>query len=132
MVDVIEPRAVVDAVSGHGVPTSDELVEKRVALLTAVRDAGERGILAFYAQTGVPHPRHTEFAGQRPRRCPDVARLAIRVSRQSVQHQFVHSRERRLVDFADGPRQLVLQLVAEVVARGFSGSHQSAPLPPAR
>jgi hypothetical protein len=61
VVDVIEPGAVVDAVCGHGIPTSDQLLEKRVALLAAVGDAGVGGILTFDAQAGVPHHEHEEL-----------------------------------------------------------------------
>ena len=60
VMDVVQARAVVDAVRGDSMPTSDELLEKRVAFLAAVGDAGEGGILAFDAQTRVPHHEHEE------------------------------------------------------------------------
>jgi hypothetical protein len=60
MVHVIEPGAVVDALGGNGVTTSDELLEKCVALLTARLDAGERGVLTFDAQPRMSHHEDEE------------------------------------------------------------------------
>lgn len=58
--DVIEPCAVMDAVRRDRVRTSDELAEKRVALLTASRDAREGRVLSFDAQSRVLHDEHDE------------------------------------------------------------------------
>ena len=59
VMDVIEPRAVVDAVDGTRVATPDELVEEGVAL-RPVRDAGEARVLTRDADAGVPHDEHEE------------------------------------------------------------------------
>src|SRR4051812_1675190 len=58
VMNVIEARAIVDAVGGDGIPALDELVEKRVALLAAGRNAGERRVLTFDAQPGMAHDEH--------------------------------------------------------------------------
>src|SRR5712691_2130648 len=58
VMDVIEAGAVVDAVGGDGIPTLDDLLEKRVALLAAGRNAGERRVLSFDAQPAVAHHEH--------------------------------------------------------------------------
>jgi hypothetical protein len=62
VVHVIDPRAIVDAIAGDREPTPDEFVEKGVALLATVGDAGEGGVLPFETQTGMPHHEH-----QKPR-----------------------------------------------------------------
>ena len=49
VVHVIEAPTVVDAVNGDGESAADEFVEKRVALLAAVGNAGEGGILPLDA-----------------------------------------------------------------------------------
>lgn len=49
-----------NAVDGDGESAPGELVEKRVAPLAAVCDAGEGGILALHAETRMPHDQHEE------------------------------------------------------------------------
>jgi len=58
VVQVIEPRAIVDTVARHREPTADELVKKRVALLAAMGNAGEGGVLPLDAQPGMAHHEH--------------------------------------------------------------------------
>jgi hypothetical protein len=57
---VVQPRAVVHAVAADGVTSLHELLEKRIASLAAVRDAGEACVLARDAHAGVPHHEHEE------------------------------------------------------------------------
>jgi hypothetical protein len=57
--DVVQPRAVVNAVNGTREAASNEPVEKSVALCP-VRDASEAGILTRHTHPGVPHHEHQE------------------------------------------------------------------------
>lgn len=59
VMDVIEPRAVVNALDCVGVAASDELVEEGIAL-RPLRDACEARVLPRDADAGVPHHDYQE------------------------------------------------------------------------
>jgi hypothetical protein len=60
VLNVIQPGTIVDAVRSDGKATSHQLVKERVALVAAVGNAREGGVLPFDTQTGVPHDEHEE------------------------------------------------------------------------
>jgi hypothetical protein len=80
--DVVKPRAVVDALAGVRITTPDKLVEERVAL-RPVRDAGNARVLPRDADAGVPHHEYQEprlTVGARPKRGLEIlAVLALPV-----------------------------------------------------
>ena len=57
--DVVKPRAVVDALAGVRIATPDKLVEEGIAL-RPVRDSGNARILPRDAHAGVPHHKYQE------------------------------------------------------------------------